>query len=326
MRRRDFMTLAAGAAATLGPLAARAQQPAMPVVGYVRSTPAAGFEDVGAALRQGLKEAGFVEGENITLERRYADNQLDRLPGLVADLIRRPVSVIAGNAVAAMAAKAATTTMPIVFATGTDPVQDGLVPNLNRPGGNITGTVFFGGELAAKRLELLRQLVPNATTLAALVHPLSFTTKTERTEILFAAQAMGRQLHLIDIVSERDFEPAFATIFQRGVGALFVGAGAFMNSHRRLTVALAARYKLPAIHSLRESAVIGGLMSYAASNTDAYRQAGIYVGRILKGEKPGELPVSRSTKLEFVINLKTAKALGIDIPPTLLALADEVVE
>jgi putative ABC transport system substrate-binding protein len=299
----------------------------VPVVGYVRSTTAAGFANLEAALRLGLKEEGFVEGQHVAIESRYADNQLDRLPGLIAELIRRPVSVIAGNALAARAAKAATATVPIVFASGTDPVQDGLVTSLNRPGGNVTGSVFFGGDLGPKRLELLRQLVPKATTIAALVHPGSFTTATERREIPAAAQAMGLRLLVLDVDSERDIEAAFATAVQSGAGALFVGGGAFLNSQRERLAALAARHRLPAIFSFREAATtFGGLMSYGASQTDAYRHAGTYVGRILKGETPGDLPVIRSTKLAFVLNLKTAKALGLDIPPTLLALADEVIE
>jgi putative tryptophan/tyrosine transport system substrate-binding protein len=322
--RRAFIALVVGAAAC--PQRLRAQQPAMPVVGFLRSTSFAPFQNLVTAFGQGLKETGFVEGQNVAIEYRYADNQIDRLPGLAADLVRRPVNVIVCNALAAQAAKAATATVPIVFASGTDPVRDGLVTSLNRPGGNVTGTVFFGGDLGPKRLELLRQLVPKATTIAALVHPSSFTTKTERGEIPVAAQAMGLQLLVLDVGSERDIDAAFATIVQRGAGALFVGSGAFMNSHRERLVALAARHKLPAIYNLRDYVVAGGVMSYGASQSNAYRQAGIYVGRILKGEKPAELPVIRSTKLEFVINLKTAKALGLDIPPTLLALADEVIE
>jgi putative ABC transport system substrate-binding protein len=292
----------------------------------VRSTARAPFENLETAFRDGLREGGFVEGQNVAIEFRFADNDRDRLPLLVADLIRQPVAVIAGNALASLAAKAATTTVPIVFAAGTDPVRDGLVASLNRPGGNITGAVFFGGDLGPKRLELLRQLVPKATAIAALVHPSSFATETEKREILAAAQVMGQQLIVLEISSERDFETAFATVVQRGAGALFVGAGAFMNSHRERLVALAARHKLPAVFALREHALAGGLMSYGASQSDAYRQAGIYVGRILKGAKPSDLPVIRSTKLEFVINLKTAKSLGLNIPPTLLALADEVIE
>jgi putative ABC transport system substrate-binding protein len=298
----------------------------MPVVGYVRSTTAAGFANLEAAVRQGLKEAGFVEGQNVAVEFHYADNRADRLSALIADLIRRPVNVIVGNLLTAQTAKAATATVPIVFATGTDPVRDGLVTSLNRPGGNVTGAVFFGGDLGPKRLELLRHIVPKATTIAALVHPTTFATEAERSEILAAAQAMGLQLLLIDIGSERDIDAAFATIVQREAGALFVGGGAFLNSQRERVAALAARHRLPASFVLRDHVVAGGLMSYGASQTDAYRQAGIYAGRILMGEKPAELPVIRATKLEFVINLRTAKALGLDIPPTLLALADEVIE
>jgi putative ABC transport system substrate-binding protein len=321
------MTLAAGAAATLGPPAARAQQPAMPVVGYVRSTTAAGFANLEAALRTGLKEAGFVEGQNVAIERRYADNQRDRLPILIGELIRRPVNVIVANQVAALAAKAITTTVPIVFASGTDPVRNGLVASLNRPGGNITGSVFFGPDLGSKRLELLRQLVPTATTIAMLIHPSNPLAETERRDILAAAQTRGLHLLLLDVTNERDIEAAFATAVQSGAGALLVGAAAFLNSQRERLAMLAARHKLPAIYAWREAAAASnGLMSYGADQSDAYRQAGVYAGRILKGETPAELPVIRSTKLEFVINLKTAKALGLDIPPTLLALADEVVE
>jgi putative ABC transport system substrate-binding protein len=327
LSRREFTGLVAGAAATLAwPYAARAQQAAMPVVGYVRSTTAVGFAHQETGFRQGLKEAGFVEGQNVAIEPRYADNQLDRLPGLIAELIRRPVNVIMGNSLAALAAKTATTTVPIVFASGTDPVRDGLVASLSRPGGNITGTVFFGPDLGPKRLELLHQLVPKATTIAALMHLSSSVAKKERSDIVTAAQAKGLRLLVLEIGSERDIEAAFAAAVQSGAGAVFVGSGAFMNSQRERLVALAARHKLPAAHGWREHTVAGGLMSYGASQSDGYRQAGIYVGRILMGEKPSDLPVIRSTKFEFVLNLKTAKALGLDIPPTLLALADEVIE
>jgi putative ABC transport system substrate-binding protein len=325
MRRRDFITLIGGAAVAW-PRAARAQQPATPVVGFLRSAPLADATHIVTAFRRGLKDAGFVEGENVMIEYRSADNQTDRLPALVVDWIRRPVAVIVGDTNSALAAKAATTTVPIVFAGGGDPVQQGLVASLNRPGGNITGVSFFGGVLGPKRLELLRQLVPKATTIAVLMNPDASTTAAERSDVQAAAQTIGQQLLILDAATDLGIETAFATIMQRGAGALLVGAGAFLNSNRERVVALAARHALPAIYIQREAVVAGGLMSYGASITDSYRQAGIYAGRILKGEKPADLPVMRSTKFELVINLKTAKTLGLELPPTLLALADEVVE
>jgi putative tryptophan/tyrosine transport system substrate-binding protein len=325
MRRRDFIKGIAGGAAAW-PLAAHAQRPAMPVVGFLRSTSLAPFESLATAFRQGLNETGFVEGQNVAVEYRYADNQHDRLPALVADLLLRSVAVIVANNASALAAISGITTVPIVFATGGDPVRDGLVTSLNRPGGNVTGVVFFSSVLAAKRLDLLRQLVPQATTIAVLVNPNLPNTEAEYQEVQAAAQAIGQQLVIVEAGNDPDIEAAFAVFLQRGAGALFVGSGPFFNSRREHVVALAARHRLPASYGLRDQAVAGGLMSYGASQSDAYRQAGIYAGRILKGEKPGDLPVIRSTKLEFVLNLKTAKTLGLEIPERVLALADEVIE
>jgi len=323
VKRRDFIVFLGGAAAW--PLAAWAQQPAMPVIGFLRSTSLADATGLITAFRQGLKEAGFVEGQNVAIEFRSAEDHVDRLPALVADLLRRPVAVIVGNNNSAIVAKAATATIPIVFATGTDPVQEGLVASLNRPGGNVTGVSFLNNLLGAKRLELLRQLVPKATTIGVLVNPKP-DTEAERRDVQAAALALGLQLIILDVSSDRDIETAFATFVQRGASALLVGGGAFLFSNRERIVALAARHSLPAGHRIRDSVVAGGLMSYATSIPDAYRQAGIYTGRILKSEKPADLPVMQATKFEFVINLKTAKALGLEIPASILARADEVIE
>jgi putative ABC transport system substrate-binding protein len=298
----------------------------MPVVGFIRSTPQAPFMHLVAAFRRGLKETGFVDGQNVAVEFRWADDHLDRVPALVAELIRHPVDVIAGNLAPALAAKAATRTIPIVFATGSDPVRDGLVASLNRPGGNVTGVTFLGAVVGAKRLELLHQLLPKATTIAMLVNPNNPNTEAERRDVVAAARAMGQQLLVLDISNDRDIETAFATCLRRGAGAVLVGSGAFTTSKRERLVALAARHGLAASFSNREAAVAGALMSYGTSISDAYRQVGIYAGRILKGEKPASLPVMQAVKFEFILNLKTAKALGLDIPPTLLALADEVIE
>jgi putative tryptophan/tyrosine transport system substrate-binding protein len=324
MRRRDFIKMIAGSAAW--PLAARAQQPAMPVIGFLRSTRADGFAHIVAAFHAGLNEVGFAEGRNVAIEYRWAEDRKDQLSAMATELVRRPAAVIVGNSVAALAAKAATTTVPIVFATGSDPVRDGLVGNLNRPSGNVTGVVFFSGTLGAKRLELLHQIVPKATTIALLLNPTTMEAEAERRDVQAAANAIGQQLLVFDVSSDRDIETAFATLVQRRAGALVVGSGAFLNSHREQIVALAARHRLPDSYSAREFAAAGGLMSYATSITDAYRQVGIYAGRILKGEKPGDLPVLQPTKFEFVINLKTAKALGLTIPLPLQAAADEVIE
>jgi len=324
--RRKFIT-ALGGAATVWPLAVRAQQPAVPVVGFLRSSSLADSRVLVTAFREGLRETGFVEGQNVAIEYRYADNQLDRLPVLVAELLRRPVAMIVGNTPSALAAKAAITTVPIVFAAGGDPVVLGLVTSLNRPGGNVTGVTFLAGVLGAKRLELLRQLVPNTTAIGVLVNPNNQDTEAERKDVQTAAQAIGQQLIMRDVSSDRDIDIAFATFgTPDGAGSLLVCGGAFMFSKRELVAALAARYALPAIYTNREAVVNGGLMSYGPSRTDSYRQAGTYAGRILKGEKPADLPIMLSTKFEFVINLKTTRGLGLQIPDKVLAIADEVIE
>jgi len=325
MKRRDFITLLGGAAFAW-PLAARAQQPAIPVVGFLRNTPSTSFDHIVAAFRQGLGEAGFVDGRNVAIQQRWAEGRDDRLPALLADLISLKAAVIVANTAGAFAAKAAATTVPVVFATGSDPVRDGLVASLNRPGGNFTGVIFITSELGTKRLELLRQLVPKATTVAMLVMPSGQETELEQVDVAKAAQALGLQLVVADATSRPEIETAFATFAQRRADAALVGTGALTNSHSEAIVALAARHSIPTIYSLREYVSVGGLMSYGTSITDAYRQAGIYAGRILKGERPADLPVMQSTKFDLVLNLKTAKALGLDVPDRLLALADEVIE
>jgi putative tryptophan/tyrosine transport system substrate-binding protein len=322
MTRREFITLLGGAAAA-GPLAARAQQPGMPVLAFFRTATRTDVPHFVTAFRRGLTEAGFVEGQNVAIEFRSAD-QIDQLPALVADLLRRQVALIVGNTPSALAAKAATTTVPIVFVTGDDPVRNGLVTNLNRPGGNVTGVSFISVELAAKQLAFLRELRPGAARIAVLVDPKFPTTERFLSEVRVAASAVGQQLIVLDVSSDREVETAFTTLVQRGAGALHVGVG--MLSQRERIVALAGRHRIPAIYVLRDYVTAGGLMSYGASNTDAYRQAAMYAGRILKGEKPGDLPVMLPTKFELIINVTTAKALGLEIPDKLLALADEVIE
>jgi putative tryptophan/tyrosine transport system substrate-binding protein len=324
MKRRDFIAGLAGGAAW--PLAARAQQIAMPVVGFLRTTPSAPFAHLVTAFRRGLSDIGFVGGQNVVVEQRWTEGEDSQLPSLVTDLVRRKATVIVTNQPGALAAKAVGTTIPIVFASGTDPVSDGLVASLNRPGGNLTGVVFITSALGAKRLEILRQLVPNATMIAMLANPISPETEAERRDVERPAKGFGHLLVVYDVFSARDIEAAFATLVLRRAGGLLVGTGPFLTSQREQIVELAARHSVPAIHPLREFISMGGLMSYGTSISDAYRQAGIYAGRILKGEKVEDLPVMRSTKFEFVINLKTLKALGLEIPPSLLALADEVIE
>jgi putative ABC transport system substrate-binding protein len=326
LKRRAFITLLGGAAAAW-PLAVLAQQPPMPMIGFLRSTSIERSAHLVAAFLQGLKEAGYVEGQNVSIEYRSAEGQYDRLAALAAELVRRQVALIVGDTRSTLAAKAATSTVPIVFTTGGDPVRDGFVASLNRPGGNVTGVSFFNSVLAAKRLELLHQIVPKATIIAAMSEDSSSPDiEAERRDLLAAAQAIGQQLIVLDVSIDREIETAITTLVQRGVGALHVGTGAFMNSQRERIVTLTARHRIAAIYNWREAVTAGGLMSYAPSITDAYRQAGIYAGRILKGEKPSDLPVMLPTKFEFVLNLKTAKALGLDVPDKLLALADEVIE
>ena len=325
IRRREFIFTLGGAAAAW-PLAAGAQQAAMPVIGFLRSTSSADSGHLVAAFRLGLKEAGFVEGQNVAVEYRWADNQLDRLPALVTELLRRPVTMIVGNTPSALAAKAATSTVPIVFAAGGDPVIDGLVASLNRPGGNVTGVSFISVELGAKQLGLLRELRPGAARIALLADPDFPTTERFVSDVRAAASAMGQQIEVVYVSSDREIETAFTTLVQRGAAALLVGSGGFVYSRRERIVALAARYAVAAIYPWREAIKIGGLVSYGTSIPDAYRQAGVYAGRILKGEKPADLPVSQPTKFELVINLTTARGLGLQIPDKVLAIADEVIE
>jgi putative ABC transport system substrate-binding protein len=327
MKRRQFITLLGGAAAAW-PLAARAQQPAMPVVGFLRSTSANASIDLVAALRRGLAEAGYIEGQNIAIEYRWAEGHNDRLPALAADLVRRQCAlIVAGGDAAAHVAKTATTTIPIVFATGEDPVKVGLVSRLNRPGGNITGISFYNSaDLESKQLEFLREVVPKAAMIGVLVNPTVAAAQSQESEAQIAARALGLRLFVVNAGSERDFDTAFASLAQQRVEALLIVGNALFTGQRYRLVAVAARYVLPTIYPLREFVTAGGLMSYGGSLTDAYRQVGVYAGRILKGEKPADLPVTLPTKFELVINLQTAKGLGIEIPPMLLARADEVIE
>jgi putative ABC transport system substrate-binding protein len=325
IRRRDLITLLGGAAAAW-PLTARAQQPAMPVIGFFRSTPAGPFPLLVPAFRDGLKEAGFMEGQNVVIEQRWADNKRDQLPGLAADLVRRRVALIVGNGLAVRAAMAASTTIPMIFVVGEDPVKGGLVDSLNRPGGNVTGLTFFGNQLGSKRLELLHELVPEATVIAFLIDPNFPPTVAELPEVEEAGRALGRRIVVVRAATEHELDRAFATIAHESVGALLVGGGALFTSNRREIVALAARNATPTMYDVRDYVQSGGLISYGGSFVDAYREAGIYAGKILKGSKPADFPVQQPTKFELVLNLKTAKALGLEIPPTLLARADEVIE
>jgi putative ABC transport system substrate-binding protein len=326
MRRREFIAGLGSAAAW--PMVARAQQRAMPVIGFLSfQTAEVDNKIVSVPFLQGLKESGYVESRNVAVEYRYAENQLDRLPALAADLVRRRVAVIvAGGNEAALAAKAATTTIPIVFVAGVDPVELGLAASLNRPGANVTGATVLTAEPAPKRLQLLRELTPNAAVFGVLSDPAFPATRSLIADLQAAARTLGLQLVVVNARNDSDLETAFASFSQQRVGAVFVGASTFYVRRTEQLAALAARHALPAIFQYREFALAGGLISYGSSFGYMYHQAGIYTGRILKGEKPADLPVEQPTKFELVINLKTAKALGLTIPETLLATADEVIQ
>jgi putative tryptophan/tyrosine transport system substrate-binding protein len=327
MLRRDFITLIGGAAAAW-PLAARAQQPAMPVIGFLSSTTSGNSASFVAAFRQGLKDTGFVEGQNVAIAYRFAEGRNEQLPALAADLIRRNVAVIAasGGTPSALAAKAATSTIPIVFVTGEDPVRLGLVQSFNRPGGNVTGVALFANTLWPKCLELLSEITQKTAVVGALVHPGGQDGERERQAMQMAADQLGRVLVVVTAGAEGDIEPAFAVIAEKHVGALIVSPDALFTNRRDQIAALAARHGVPTIYQWREYIAAGGLMSYGTSLPDSFRQEGTYVGRILRGEKPADLPVQQPTKFELVINLKTAKALGLTVPNSLLVAADEVIE
>jgi putative tryptophan/tyrosine transport system substrate-binding protein len=327
MRRRQFITLLGGAAAAW-PLAARGQQPAMPVIGFLNEGGSDGRAHFAAAFREGLSEAGFVDRRNVVIEYRWGQDQFDRVPALVAELVQRRVAVIAtpGSATAALAAKAATSTIPIVFSVGSDPVKLGLVDSLNRPGGNVTGINYFTQDLGPKRLGLLRELMPAGADVVVLVNPKSPITDSALKDLQAAASTVGQQLSVLHASNNQEINAAFPAMLQKHAPALVIVTDPLFTSRRVQLVTLATRHAIPAIYTSREFPEVGGLMSYGTNLPDIYRQVGTYAGRILKGEKPADLPVVQPTKFEFVINLATAKALGIDVPATLLARADEVVE
>ncbi len=326
LRRREFITLLGGAAAAW-PLVARAQQQAMPVIGFLDGASADGRTVPIAAFRQGLNEAGYVEAQNVAIEFRFAENQYDRLPALAADLVRLQVTVMAALGTPAVrAAKAATSMIPIVFVIGDDPIKIGFVASLSRPGGNLTGVTTLASEVGPKRLELLRELLPTATIIAVLVNPTNPNAEAQLRDLQAAAPALGVQLYPLHASTEGELDTAFASLLPGRAGALIIGTDSFMIIQIKQLAALAARHAVPTIFQFREFAAAGGLMSYGGSVTDANHLAGIYTGRVLKGEKPADLPVQQSTKVELIINLKTARALSLEVPPTLLARADEVIE
>jgi ABC-type uncharacterized transport system substrate-binding protein len=327
MRRREFITLLGGAAVAW-PLAASAQQPVVPVIGFLSAASPDAYTDRVRAFRQGLRDAGYVEGDNVAIEYRWAEGQYDRLPALAAELVRRQVAVIvAAPTISALAAKSAIATIPIVFTVGDDPVKLGLVSSLARPGGNLTGVNFFGAEVVSKRLELLRELIPGVRRLAVLVNPSNaMISEAIVRDVEAAARGMGVQVQVFNAGTSREIDAAFANLVRERSDAVFIGGDAFFTSRRVQLATLAARYMIPSSFSQREVTEAGGLMSYAANIRDTFRQAGVYVGRILKGAKPADLPVVQSTKFELVINAQTARILGITVPDKLLVAADEVIE
>jgi putative ABC transport system substrate-binding protein len=325
LKRREFITLLGGAAAAW-PRAARAQQPVLPVIGFQNSASPAPSARMVTAFRQGLSEAGYVEGRNAAIEFRWAEGQYDRMPAMAAELVRRQVAVIIANTPGVQAVMAATTTIPIVFAVAGDPVKNGLVASLNRPGGNVTSVTVLGVEVGSKRLELLHELVPKAAIVALLVNPTSPFAETTSRDLQAASRTLGLQLHVLNASTERDFDVVFAKLIQLRAGALVIGPDPFFTSRTEQLAALALRHAVPTIFQYRAFAAAGGLMSYGGSLTDSYRTAGAYTGRILKGEKPADLPVQQATKVELFINLKTVKALGLTVPLSLLGRADEVIE